>query len=256
MMQKNYMSKGEQIVWEYLKDKEIIDTELLIQIFPEMPENKRDKLLHTMHKKGYLKRARKGLYYNPLKLKDFHKLALLIKDGYICLSSALRHHNLIEYEDFTIFVATKKFRKTVLLEGTKYEIKFVPFGTLFTGFVKHDGIYVSTIEKTLFDCLAKPGLVGFSNITKAFYDAKLDWKKFTALFRLTKNKALFQRTGYILEMLKKETHMKVPDFVFDFLSKKTGKPTKLAPLKGRSVFDKKWKVQDNAGKKALLSWWY
>ncbi len=255
MIEKNYLTREEQNVWEYLKDKEIIDNELFKQIFPEIKENKRNKLLHNLYKKGYLNKARKDLYYNPKKLKDFHKLALEYKEGYIALSSALRHYNLIDYEDFTIFIATKNFQKKVSLKGTEYSLCFIPLHDLYTGFIKTGDIYISTIEKTIFDCLLKPNLIGFQNITKAIYDAKIDWNKFIKFFKMTKNNALNQRTGYILELLKNKTKLKIPEFVIYYLTKSVKSPVKLTQLKSKSIYNNKWKIQDNLGKENILSWW-
>ena len=256
MDKKNYITREEQKIWEYIKNKGILDNELVKNIFPDVSKNKRNKILHSLHKKGYLKRARKDLYYNPNELKDFYKLALRIKDGYIGLSSALRYYNLIEYEDFTIFVMTKNFQKKIALKGTQYSIEFIPLKNLFTGFEKKEDIYISSIEKTLFDCLLKPRFVGFANITKALYDAKLDWSKFISFFKLAENNSLCQRTGYVLELMKRKTRLKVPSFVFEFLLKKVRNPVKLTPINAKSIFNKKWKVQDNIGEKNILSWWY
>lgn len=256
MLGKNYLTREEQNVWEYIRDKEIVDNELLRMIFPDMKENKRNKILHNLYRKRYLLRARKDLYYNPDNLRDFYQLALRIREGYIGLSSALRCHNLIEYEDFTIFVMTRKFQKKMDIKGTQYTIQFIPLQHLFAGFEKKEGIYISTVEKTLFDCFLKPRHIGFTNITKALYDAKIDWHKFISFFKLTQNNSLCQRTGYILEMMKKNTHLEVPSFVFEFLLKKVKNPVKLLSLRARSRFNRKWEVQDNMGEKNILSWWY
>ncbi len=73
---------------------------------------------------------------------------------------------------------------------------------------------------------------------------------------MTKNNSLCQRTGYVLELLKKNTKLNVPSFVFDFLMKNIKGPVKLLPSKGKSKFNKKWKIEDNLGEKNILSWWY
>ena len=252
----NYITREEQKIWEYIKNKEIIDNELIKQIFPEISGNKRNKILHSLYKKGYLKKARKDLYYNPDELKSFYKLALRIRKGYIGLNSALRYHNLTEYEDFTIFIMTKNFQKKISLKGTQYSIEFVPLKNLFTGFEKKDDLYVSSIEKTLFDCFLKPKNIGFTNITKALYDAKINWNDFIGFFKLTENNALYQRTGYILEIMKNKTGLKIPSFVFEFLLKKVKNPARLIPINAKSIFNKKWKIQDNLGEKNILSWWH
>ncbi|MEK6952807.1 MAG: hypothetical protein AABX29_07370 [Nanoarchaeota archaeon] len=256
MHKKNYLTQEEQEIWEYIKDKEIVDNELVKQIFPDLSENKRNKVLHNIYRKGFLKRARKDLYYNPKELKSFYKLALKIKEGYVGLSSALRYYNLLEYEDFTMFIMTKDFQKKINLIGTQYVVQFIPLKSLFIGFNKKDDIYIPSIEKTLFDCFLKPKFVGFTNITKALYDARIDWNKFIAFFKMTKNNSLYQRTGYILELMKKKTKFKVPPFVFEFLFKKVKNPVKLIPIMTKSKFNKKWKIQDNVGEKNILSWWY
>ena len=256
MPKKNYLTRQEQELWEYIKNKEIVDNELVSQIFPEMKANKRNKMLHSLYKKGYLKRARKDLYYNPEQLKSFYTLALKIREGYIGLSSALRYYNLIEYEDFTIFVMTRNSQKKIDLKGTQYSIQFIPLKNLFTGFEKKGDIYISSIEKTLFDCFLKPRFIGFTNLTKALYDAKVNWKSFISFFQPAKNNSLCQRAGYILELMKKKAKLKIPAFVFDSLIKKVKNPVKLMPINAKSTFNKKWKIQDNIGEKNILSWWY
>ncbi len=256
MDKKNYLTNEEQEVWRYVQDKEIIDNELIKQIFPEIKENKRNKILHSLFKKGYLKRAKKDLYYNPKNLTSFYKLALKFREGYISLSSALRYYNLLDYEDFTISIITKNFQKKIDLKDTKYTIQFTPLNNLFLGFERRDGLYISTIEKTLFDCLLKPTSIGFTNITKAFYDAKIDWDKFIRFFTLTNNNSLYQRTGYILELMKVKTKLIVPEFVFKYLLKKVKYPVKLIPIDSHSHFNTKWKIEDNLGENKILSWWH
>ncbi|MFA5887987.1 MAG: hypothetical protein WC852_04730 [Candidatus Nanoarchaeia archaeon] len=255
MNKKNYISRGEAEIWQYISNKEIIDAMLIKDIFPDIAESRINKALSSLCRKGYIQRARRSLYYNPLLLKSPYSLALMLHEGYIGLSSALREYNLIEYEDFTIFVITKTFRKNIRLKGTKYEVIFLPLGKLFTGFEKKGNFYISSVEKTLFDCFLKPGHIGYSNITKAVYDAKINWDKFIGFFRLADNHSLCQRAGYILEMMKKETKIKVPAFVFEYLLQKVKNPVRLTSVKGKTLFSKKWKVQDNLGKENILSWW-
>jgi predicted transcriptional regulator of viral defense system len=138
MKKKNYLTQEQQYAWEYLQDKEILDAELLDNIFPEWSPPKRNKLLHSLFKKGYLQRAKQRLYFNPKKLNDYHTLAFRLSEGYLGLSSALRFYNLLEYEDFTIFIITFSYRKKLVLKGTEYALQFIPFQELYTGFVKQE----------------------------------------------------------------------------------------------------------------------
>lgn len=182
-------------------------------------------------------------------------MALRIKDGYLGLSSALKYYNLIEYEDYTIFIITKKYQKNVNINGTKYNIKFIPLKELFVGFEKKNNFYVSTIEKTIIDCFIKSRYVSYSVITKAIYDSNIDWKEFVKLIKKIKNNSLNQRLGYLLELMKKITGYKIPNFVLETLEKGIKTPIKLSNLKGKTTYNPKWKVQDNIGSEEILSWW-
>ncbi|HLC70410.1 MAG TPA: hypothetical protein VJI32_00245 [Candidatus Nanoarchaeia archaeon] len=257
MIKKNYLSREEQRIWEYIRDKETVDTELVKAIFPEFSSHKINQLLHNLAKKDYLHRARRNLYYNPATITDFHQLALQIHPGYIAFSSALRYYHLLEYEDFTIFIITRSFRKKMDLPGTQYTLEYLPFGKLYSGYKKKDNICISTLEKTLFDCLKKPNLLGFSVITKAFYESKnINWPLFLSFFKMIKTPALYQRTGYLLELLQKETKKKIPKEIFHFFLSNVRNPIRLNTGKGLTKYNAKWKIQDNLGTEKIIGWWH
>lgn len=256
MVKKNYLSKAEQYIWEYLSQKEIIDTELVAEIFPEFSSHKINQLLYNLSKKGYLCRARRDFYYNPATITSFYQLALRLHPGYIALSSALRYYHLLEYEDFTIFIITRSFRRKMDLKGTKYTLSYIPFGALYLGYEKKDDIYISTLEKTLFDCLKKPSLLGVSTIVKAFYEAgNIDWQQFLSFFRQVKASAICQRTGYLLELLHTETKKKIPREVLTFFLSKVRSTVKLGSSTGPTEYNSKWKIQDNIGKEKIFGWY-
>lgn len=254
MIEKNYLTREEQALWEYLGNKQVISARLVRAVFPEMKSAKQNNLLHNLYKKGFLRRIKKGMYYNPREINSYYELALAYHEGYIGLSSALKHHHLLDYEDFTIFIMTRSFRKDVSLEGTQYTIKFIPLGLLYSHFYQEGSVCLSTVEKTLFDCLLKPRYVGLQNVAKALYDSSIDWKAFVHLFSLTKNNAVCQRAGYLLELLKKRAGKKVPNFVFSSLLARVKSQVKLAPHSGKSRYCGRWKVEDNIGEDNLLGW--
>ena len=256
MDRKNYLTPEEQRLWGYIKEKQIIETEIVGQIFPEFSDNKRNKILHALYTKRFLNRAQRNLYYNPKTITGFYDLGLRIKEGYIGMGSALRHYGLLDYEDFTIIVVTKSFRKKIELERTQYMLEFLPLNNLYMGYRKEGSLQISTLEKTFFDCFLKPRYVGFSVLTKALYDAALAWKQFLSYFQKIENNALHQRTGYILEMLQKTTKKKIPPFVFIALKKKVKKPVQLISTKGTSTYNASWKIEDTLGSQKILSWWY
>lgn len=254
MAEKNYLTPDEQMLWSYLDDKGIIDSELADMVFPDLPEDKRDKLLYGLHKKGYINRAKKGLYFNPERLESPYEIALRVHEGYIGLASALNFHGLGTYESFTVYVMTKNFRGRTRLEGTQYSIDFIPLGELFCGFGRKNNIYVSSVEKTLFDCFLRPSRVGFTNIARAVHDAEPDWRKFLGFFALTDNKSLRQRTGYLLRLLQRGAGKKIPDYVFKELHRGVKTPARLSASGTGSEYDREWKLQDNVGSGRILSW--
>ena len=48
MVIKNYITREEQNVWEYISEKGIVDNETIKNIFPEMKGAKRNRLLHEL----------------------------------------------------------------------------------------------------------------------------------------------------------------------------------------------------------------
>lgn len=253
MVKNNYLSHDEQKLMEFIQSKGIITNELVRLIFPDFSKNKINKLLHSLYKKKYLKRAIKDVYYNPEKLDNYYSLALEIKKGYVGLTSALRYYGLLDYEDFTIFIITQKYYKNVELEN--YKFIYLPMHD-FSGFVEKDNLMISTPEKTFFDCFSKIRYVGYNNLTKAIYNFKdINWQEFLEYFE-DAPKSITQKTGYILDLLKKETALYIPRYVLNKLSKNIRFPVKLKQTKSKSNYNKKWKVQDNIGKEKILSWWY
>ncbi|WP_234394299.1 type IV toxin-antitoxin system AbiEi family antitoxin domain-containing protein [Thermococcus piezophilus] len=122
-----------------------------------------------------------------------------------------------------------------------------------------DGIYTSTLAKTFFDCFYKPRYCGgYSEITKAFYEAgKLDWDEFLGYFERFASDSLCQRTGYVLELLRDDLGVDVPERVLNYIMGRVRSWTKLVPTfpsLGRSI--KGWKVIDNLGKEKILGWVY
>jgi len=248
----NYLTRQEQWIWEHIKEMEYADNQLIKDLFPELNNNSRNKILHNLNKKGFIQRARKDLYYNPKKINGFHELALKIHEGYIGLSSALREYNLIEYEDFTIFVITKNFRKKIQLKRTQYEIEYIPFKKLFTGYKKQNNIYISDIEKTIFDCFLKSNKMGYPNLIKAIIDADIDWNKFISYCSLKKNKAIHQKMGYVLDLINSRHKKIIPKFVFDYFQKDIKFPIKLINSRGKTIFNQKWKIEDNINMRAVV----
>ncbi|KUK04265.1 MAG: hypothetical protein XD62_0841 [Methanosarcinales archeaon 56_1174] len=263
-MKKNYyLTKSEQLVFRVIENARIISTTELKDLFPELSEEMIYKVASSLERKGYLYRLKKGLYLvqktpskEPL-IENPYEIALSIFKGYIAFSSALRLYDLIEYEPFTIFVATPE--KSGRVELNSYTVRAVSMGERAIGITFYRGVYISTKAKTFFDCFYKPQYAGgYETITKALFEVKnMDWDEFLSYFKKFASPSLCQRTGYILDLMRRELDFKVPENVLLFFKGRVKTRTRLiptAPSKGR--FISAWKVTDNLGKERILGWAY
>ncbi|UZE92318.1 MAG: hypothetical protein IB616_00365 [Methanosarcinales archaeon] len=261
-MSKNiYLSKQEQMIFNVISSIDIVHTDDIGGLFPNLKLHQINKICSNLSSKGYLYRLKKGVYLIQKKpstvpvIKNPYNIALALFNGYIGFSSALRIYDLLDYEPFTIFIVTPN--KSMEKRIGEYTFKSVAMGKKATGITFYKGIYISTLEKTFFDCFYKPQYGGgYSTITKALYDADLDWDEFTKYFKLASD-SLCQRTGYVLELLRKETGKKPSKDVLHYFRKRVKNNTKLLPSgQARGEYIKEWMVLDNLGKENILSWWY
>jgi len=260
-MDKNiYLSRQEQMIFNVISSTDIAYIDEIADLFPNVKPNQINKICSGLSSKGYLYRLKKGVYLVQMKpsdipaIKNPYKIALALFKGYIGFSSALRMYDLIDYEPFTIFVITKN--RSMERRMGEYTFKSVAMGKRATGITYYNGIYTSTLAKTFFDCFYKPQYGGgYSTITKALYDADPDWNEFVNYFELESG-SLCQRTGYVLELLGKETG-KIPEDVLSYFRKRVKNNTKLLPSgQAGGQYIKEWMVLDNLGKEHILSWWY
>jgi len=97
--------------------------------------------------------------------------------------------------------------------------------------------------------------MGYSTITKALYDADVDWNEFTGYFELASS-SLSQRTGYVLGLLGEATD-KIPEDVLRYFRGRVKNNTKLLPSGvPAGNYIREWMLLDNLGRENILSWWY
>jgi len=237
-MEKNiYLTGSEQEIFNLIKKAggNVITLKDIGGLFPEIPGGKINKICSSLSKKGYLYRIRRGVYIiqhepsqKPL-ISNPYNIALQIYPGYLAFSSALRIYDLIEYEPFTIFIATTgKSRKIKLGE---YTFRYISMGdkAIDTKFYKN--VYVSSKTKTFYDCFYKPQYSGgYSTIVKALYlNEGCNWNKLNKYFEKFASDALCQRSGYILELAEKANIIEIPQFIISYLRSRIRTNTRLLP---------------------------
>ncbi len=256
----HYLSPLEQMIYHIISKSDIIRSEEVIDLFPEKDPSSIRNVLSSLNKKGYLHRLKRGTYAvtpdRTILMSDILKISTQIYNGYLAFSTALRVHNLIDYETFTIFIATRDKSRTIRMG--EYDLRYVSLGKRATGMIMKEGLWVSDLEKTIFDCIYRSDLAGgYNNITKAIFLSKnLDWDNLLDHMTGHASDPMMQRTGYLLDILRDTTGLDIPNNISINLQKRVRYPTRMAPSgPGTGIYSTKWKVQDNMGIDALMGWY-
>ena len=247
MPENYYLSPVEQMLLDTAEDMEPIFTRDLIEALPEVHPQVVRNSLASLARKGRLARIKRGVYIpsdgpnRPL-ISDPPRLALALYPGYIAFASALGHWRLIGYEPFTVFVATRDTSGSA--ELGEYTFRAISMGRRAQGAVFHNNVYVSTLEKTVFDCLYKPAHAGgHALLVEAIAEAEPDWSEVGRWFSLLGTPSLNRRAGYVLSAAGN-----APGWLLEDLRGKGGSriwldPT--GPRKGHLI--PRWGVIDNVG---------
>ena len=255
-MKNIYLSKEEQIIFTTIHKTDIINHEQIKDLFPFYSPVKINKICHNLLSKGYLHPVKRGIYLinekpsdKPL-IKNPYTIASYLNKGYIGFSSALHLYGLIDYEPFTIFMVSNHSSSELTIGD--YLFKTVAFGAKATGSTFYKDVYVSTIEKTIFDCFYKPQFAGgYQELSKSLSQiTSIDWDQVRIYFNRFASNALFQRTGYILEALNNNNTMRIPNDILDEFKSHVKSTTKLIPTApSKGTYSNQWKVLDNLGNK-------
>ncbi|MEW5996903.1 MAG: type IV toxin-antitoxin system AbiEi family antitoxin domain-containing protein [Candidatus Micrarchaeota archaeon] len=218
-------------------------------------------VLSKMVRKGLLMRLKKGVYaFQPLGARgmvgDVFEAGSEIFGGYIGFATALNIYGLMDEVPFTVYVVT--VNKSGRRELGQYEIKAVAMGKRAVGTTEYNGIFISTIPKTIYDCLHIPEYGGgYPKILKAISLAEMDaegWEEFLGYAERFGSAAFCQKIGYLLERMRDYTGIAVPEFVLERLHKKVKSTVRIGEERGK--YNAKWKVSDGFREEELFGWWY
>lgn len=259
MINKNHLSKKEFNIYKSIEERiKIFTTKDIHEMYSKISKEKINRALKNLVDKEYLLRINKGEYlvFKEYTLQEIEKIAIDYNYGYLAYSTALHYYGLIDYIPETIFIATKNKSKEITINQTT--IKYIKIKD-FTNFIKKEEILISTIEKTIFDCFDKVEYAGgYSLLSKAIYEIQedIDWDKFIKLYENIKSKRKKQITGYILEIIKEKTDIKIPLKVITFFKTQEKAKTYFINTKNKkSKYVSDWKIKDNYGKENVVSWW-
>lgn len=221
----------EQIIYVNALRLKIVRPNDLVLLVEDMPTLL--KHLSSLSKKGYLKRVRNGLYIAvPPEYVD----ADFEGDKYLLASRAyqgdyvLSHHTALELLGVAqshmsqVFISIPDSRTSFEFQGNTYV--FV-YDRRDFGVEKRlrDGITlkVTDKERTFLDCIRRPKYAGgVEEVLKSFIGiTSLDFAKMTKYLGNFEENSLYQRTGFVLNLLREE--LSVPVDVLLMLKGKVGK---------------------------------
>lgn len=241
------LSPTEQIVYSELYPERIVSTESVKEILGD--SHKSVDYITNLREKGYFQKIRKGLYQivppnlvgKEIKPDKFLVGSKVREDYYFSYHSALELHGLAQSTYNTVWITTKEQVSPFSYQAINY--KFVTTKHFF-GFteINYKGvkIKVSDREKTFLDCVRRIKYAGgLEELMKSLNNVpSLNWDKFVGYLKKFNEKALCQKSGFILEKL----DMRVPDKVLNELKSKVGKKTYYLDKDKSSSFVKKWNL--------------
>lgn len=221
MKHKNISTQSSELLrYFYTLEQDCFDYDDAKKALPNSGESALKELLSDMVKRGLLMRLRKGLYYvipyekDPETfMPDWHTLAQPLTKGtqhYIAYYSALQIHNLITQPSLKeqIVVAKQMRPSEIEIKGVSFQFIYHNpahfFGAKNIWIDSFTKVRCSDLEKTIIDCLFKPGYAGgIVEIAKALYMAR-DKINYSVLLEYAirfDSQAVIQRLGFLLELL-------------------------------------------------------
>jgi len=172
-------------------------------------------LLSRLEKRGWIERIEKGKYMviplgarkGEYTLNEFIIGSLLVNPSAIAYWSALNYHGLTEQIPTTVFVQTTSRKKKRELEifGVRYRIVKIKEGKFFgieRIWLDEFQVNVTDKEKTIVDCLDKPGLCGgVIEIAKALKHGEFNFERLSEYAVKIGNSGVVRRLGYLCEIL-------------------------------------------------------
>jgi len=204
----------------------------------------------AMKKKGYINSIKSGLYYIiPVEagkgfLPDkFLAASALESEGYISHHSALELHGISNTKLNRVYISTSKNKPNFEFRGIHYI--FIKTKYLFGSELIHYGnsqLSVSDIEKTFLDCIRNVKFsVSVEEILKSIMGyPSFNYKKMGDYLERFNEKSLFQKTGFMLTLLKDE--LNVPESFLEELKKRKSRKIYYLNKMLKSRKNKEWNL--------------
>ena len=166
-----------------------------------------NEALHKLLKNGNIAQLEKGKYCRHNFSDEYVIGNFLVKTGGIAYWTAMNYHGLTEQIPNVVYVQTMQAKQNKTIFGVRYKFIHVKKSKL-TGFMKtgygNHQFFITDVEKTIVDCFDLPKYGGgYTEIIKAFNQAKLSARKLVKYCKAIDNIAVTKRLGYLCELMEK-----------------------------------------------------
>ena len=226
-------------------------------------------ILPKLARKGFAQRVGRGKYVIIPADVVYHRksyvadplilISELMKESnyYIAYYSAAQVHGLTEQMPFKTTVAVLKQLRPI--QAGNVFVNFVKLKkSRFFGFeeTKYLGavLSISSIEKTLIDCIDRPDLCGglpevARIMSNALERGQVNFQRLVCYIKKTESYAIAQRIGFMLEYIEAKKAIHAPPDIIKELARIVG--PKIYPLDVKASkngeISKKWKIRNNTG---------
>ncbi len=212
-------------------------------------------LLKNMRRKGALDRVKSNLFVR-IPSHIVHDKGKYVEDPilvgkhlanpyFFSYYSALYLHGLSQQPATHFYLSTTNHLQKVDYHG----LVFYPVTLTkkrFFGFdeikYREENVFVSDLERTIVDVMNRPEYAGgYEEIIRSFQDVeKVEWKRLLKYLDTMGEKILFNRTGFIFDMLGK--FVDTPDWVLKELEKRLSDNIYYFEKNRKGSYVKKWKI--------------
>lgn len=224
------------------------------------------KFLSSLSKRGLLIRIKAGLYLIPqpgqeaIQLGNWPIIAKALAQTtpyYLSHYSAMRLHGMTAHLSLDVFITVSKRMTTRKLLNMTYRFinikKDFFWGYQTIWITKQDKVSVSTLEKTILDCLERPDLCGgITEIARGIGMKRneIDWDKLTESAKRFNTLSAVKRLGFLLE------NLKIGKMYLEFFEKKIMNSKDYVLLdpaqKKQGKYISRWRIQVNIAVEELF----
>jgi len=239
------------------ESKKMVDSEIAMRLLG-ISRMHGYNLLKNMRKKGALDKVKSNLYIripahivhdkgkyveDPILVAEH-----FVKPYFFAYYTALYLHGLSQQYTHHYYLSTTKHIQEVNYHGNIIQPVILKEKRFF-GFEKmnfrEEEIIVSDLERTIVDVINRPEYAGgYEEILRCLLDLeRVDWDKLFEYVKRMGVKILFNRTGFIFELLKNS--VKAPESFLKKLQKKLSSNIYYFEKNRKGYFNKKWKIVVN-----------